>query len=204
MSELIQSNFSGPMLVPSVLLGLVCLYWLFVILGAFDMELIDFDFDLDIEGGESVFDIGFVSLRFLNLGDVPLMIWGSLFSLSFWFVSALAVERLAEGASVNSWAIVLGSGLIAVVVTKVLTNPLRGKFSTKPPNTLAELMGQTCVVTAETTESFGQAKLCTEAAPLLLNIRTHEGTLTKGTMVRIVDFDQENHLYYVSNSDLEG
>jgi len=203
MSELLQTYFTGPMLVPSGLLALVCLYWLFVILGAFDIELFDFDLDLDVDGG-SISDLGLISLRFLNLGDIPLMIWGSVFSLSFWVVTALAVNRMAFDAAANPWVIVPGSALIAVVVTKVLTNPLRGRFTSKPPNPVAELLGKTCVITALTTEKFGQAEYRTEAAPLLLNVRTHEGTLAKGTMVRIVDFDQEHHLYYVSGSDLEG
>lgn len=99
--------------------------------------------------------------------------------------------------------IVLGCGFLAVLVTKVVTNPLRGKFSVKEPNTLEELLGRECTITVDTTEKHGQANVPSDGAPLLLNVRTHEGTLTKGTTVRIVDFDQETHLYYVSNSDLE-
>ncbi|QDT47814.1 hypothetical protein Pan258_18520 [Symmachiella dynata] len=200
--ETLQTYFSGPMLVPSVLLGLVCLYWLFVILGAFDIEL--FDFDIDVGAGDgSIFDVGLVSLKFINLGDVPLMIWGSVFSFAFWILTALVVERPDVGGNLHPWMIVLGCGFLAVLVTKVITNPLRGKFSVKEPNTLEELLGRECTITVDTNEKHGQANVPSDGAPLLLNVRTHEGTLTKGTTVRIVDFDQETHLYYVSNSDLE-
>ena len=204
MWESIQPYFSGPLLIPSVLLGLISLYWLFVILGALDIELFDFDFDaeLGVEDG-SVFDLGLMSLRFLNLGDVPLMIWASVFSFTFWLAAVLATDYADPQAAVSDWVVVLGSSLLAVFATKVLTIPLRGKFSAEPPNPVEKLIGRTCVITAETTEKHGQAELTTDATPLLLNVRTHEGTLAKGTMVRIVDFEQEKSLYYVSNSDLE-
>lgn len=100
MMETLQTYFSGPMLVPSVLLGLVCLYWLFVILGAFDIEL--FDFDIDVGAGDgSIFDVGLVSLKFINLGDVPLMIWGSVFSLAFWIMTtrSLSIDPMSAGIS---------------------------------------------------------------------------------------------------------
>jgi len=203
MLENLQAYFSGPMLIPSGLLALACVYWLFVILGAFDIDLFDFDLDFDVDDG-SALDLGLVPLRFLNLGDIPIMIWGSLFSLSFWFVAALTFNQWADRAAENPWSIVLGSGFIALIATKLLTNPLRGKFTTKPPNTVEDMLGRECRLTAETTDTFGQAEVTTDAAPLRLNVRTHEGTLAKGTTVRIVDFDQEKHVYFVSGSEGEG
>ncbi len=200
MWETVQTYFSGPMLVPSALLALVLLYWLFVILGAFDMDVLDIDADLDI-GGDSIFGIGFVALRFLNIGDVPIMVWSSVFGLSFWIITAMVVRLFADGISASPVVAVIGSGLVAMFLSKLITNPLRGKFNAKEPNTVADLMGQTCVITAETNKQYGQAEIRTSAAPLLLNVRTLEGTLAKGTQAKIDDFDAENHLYYVSGSE---
>ncbi len=164
MTEFLQPYISGPMLVPSIVLGLVCLYWLFVILGAFDLEL--FDFDLDLDGGDgSAFDVGLVSLKFLNLGDVPLMIWVSVFGLAFWILTALVVENPNVGLNARPWIIVLGCAFLAVVVTKFLTNPLRGRFTVKEPNTVAEMMGRECTISADTDQNHGQATVQTKAAP---------------------------------------
>ncbi len=80
MSEFLQSCFEWPTLPASVLMVICMLYWLSVILGLMDFDLLDFDLDFEI-GTESpsILDFGFIGLRFLNLGEVPVMLWMSIF-----------------------------------------------------------------------------------------------------------------------------
>jgi hypothetical protein len=81
---------------------------------------------------------------------------------------------------------------IALVLTKLFTQPLRGKFDAEEPNAAADLIGQSCrIVTSEVNERFGQAEYATEGAPLKLNVRTRRAELTKGDAAVIVDFDPE-------------
>jgi len=95
---------------------------------------------------------------------------------------------------------------IAVVLTKVFTQPLRGKFDAEEPNPAANLLGQQCrVLTSEVTEHFGQAEYPTEAAPLKINVRTREARpLSKGDAAVIVDFDPEKNIYFVERVKAEG
>ena len=86
--EFLETSFSGTSMPASLFLSLVLVYWLFVILGALDLELFDFDLDVDADVDlGSVLNVGLVPVRFLNLGRVPLMLWVSLFSLSWWGLS---------------------------------------------------------------------------------------------------------------------
>ncbi len=199
MSELIKLSFSGPFLPATVLLVLVLFYWLLVILGASDTDT--FDFDLDFEPDTSfdqILSVGFWPLKSLNLGQVPLMVWMSVFGLALWGLM-IFIDRntpMLTGEDV-AWVYVRNVGL-ALLVTKLLTNPLRGQFDVVEPRKASELIGQTCeVTTPEVTELSGQAIYKTEAAPLLLNVRSFGDCPVKGDAVEIIEFDPVKNIYFV-------
>lgn len=206
MEELLQACFAWPTWPASVLLLLVGLYWLFVILGAVDFELLDFDFEMDVDADGSVLDLGFVPFRWLNLGSVPVMLWVSIFTLIAWMTSRLIDSPEPHASfvfSTDGQAILRDFG-IAAIATKFITNPLRGKFDPVEPNRAEDLIGNTCVITtSEVTESFGEAQFSTDGAPLKLIVRTAEGKLSKGDIAEIVDFTSEKNIYYVKKSDRE-
>ena len=63
MTEFFETCASGPVLPASVLLTLVCIYWLTVIVGAVGMDAFDFDLDFDFAFfGGIIFD-DIISLR---------------------------------------------------------------------------------------------------------------------------------------------
>ncbi len=64
----------------TVLLGIILVFWVFVILGFFDVEMLDFD-----PG-----DMG----EFLNFGKVPFSVWLSCFSIQAWFYSMIINHTL--------------------------------------------------------------------------------------------------------------
>ena len=199
MKEFFDACVTGPVLPASVFLALVSVYWLMVIVGAVGPDFLDLDFDLEADADlGSLLGVGAVSFRFLNLGTVPSMIWMSAFALSFWSVAILLqspAEDLASG-----WEMVLVVGrnaLISLIPTKLLTQPLRGKFDSEPPNPDKGMVGRPGVVVSIVTTTNGQVEIETGGAPLVLHARTTEGEIAKGDPIVIVDYDSETRIFEV-------
>jgi len=207
MRAMLETCISGPVLPATILLGIVTFYWLMVIIGSLDLQL--FDFDLDFDGDvdpEGVLGAGMVGLRFLNLGRIPLMLWMSVFALSFWFVSMLWYDSSYAANATTASLVVLRNAAIGVVMTKVLTQPLLQLIDKTRTLSAYDLVGQVCVISTDEVndEKKGQAKLGTEASPLLLNVRGRGAKLVKGDLAKIVEFDPNQHIYYVQKADSEG
>lgn len=208
MQEFVNACFSGPALPASILLILVSIYWLFVIVGALDFDLFDFDFDADMDADGEVLSVGFVTLRFLNLGEVPLMLWMSVFALSLWTLTMGLAAYFEPAESAHAFwpsALVFARNAgVAVLLTKLITQPLRGRFDPVEPNRAKDLIGRICTITtSEVSQTAGQARYETEAAPLLLNVRSGEGTLARGDLAEIIDYDTEQHVYFVRSANRE-
>ncbi|MCA9121813.1 MAG: hypothetical protein H6822_07010 [Planctomycetaceae bacterium] len=203
MSELIETAFTPTVMPATVLLLVVSLYWSIAVFGGLGLDLLDFDLDFDADfDADSVFDsimsAGAVTLRFLNIGQLPINIWISVFAIAFWTISML--WRSPEGATavLTIVAMVVRNGAVALLPTKVLTQPLRGKFEPIEPKEAADLIDHVGVVTtAEVTPRGGQARFDSAASPLLLNVRSAQTVLAKGEQVRIVDYDSASQIYTV-------
>ena len=208
--DYLEICFSGANLPATALLILAIMYWLAAILAGLDFEFLDFDFDFDgnADLGEGV-GMGAVLLRSLNLGSVPLAIWGSVLALSWWLISMLLDRFLDDPAVREDWFYALQYTVrnlaLAVLMTKIVTQPLRGRFEAEEPNPAAKLLGTRCVVsTREVTDRFGQAEYETEAAPLKINVRARgETMLRKGDSALIVDYDAEKNIYFVESEESE-
>lgn len=219
LSDFLLICFSGANLPASVLLVGMILYCLLAIVVGLDFDLgIDVDVDLDVDADAdfdvdadpsvgSTLGLGFVVLRFFNIGRVPLMMWAGVFTLSYWLVSML-FDRLVDDRACREQLFyaaqyAIRNLAVAVVATKIFTHPLRDRFSAKEPNRLVDLMGQQCAITTtEVTDSFGQAEYTTEATPLRLNVRAKETPLSKGDIAVIVGYDKEKRVYFVKKADL--
>lgn len=199
MNDLVNLYFQWPVLPFSVLLCFIMGYWLLVILGGLDMDVLDIDLDLDADINASVTDLGLLGLKWLNLGEVPFMVWFSLVVLTSWLVTMI-FDRGMENPTLQDHAIAIARSLgIGIFTAKILTNPLRGKLRFKEPHTVSDMLGRTCsVVSSEVTTQFGIAVCQVEdGAPLRLNVRTLEGSIVKDAIVQIIDFAPETGLYYV-------
>jgi hypothetical protein len=211
--DYLQVCFSGANLPATALLLVAVMYWLLAIIAGLDLDILDLDLDFDGEGDlGDMAGIGVVVLRFLDIGTVPLVIWVSVLALTWWLVSMLldrALDSVYHPELRETWFYAIQWTIrnlaIALVLTKVLTQPLRGKFEAEEPHPAEDLLGQQCrVITSEVTERFGQAEYPTEAAPLKINVRTRAPTpLGKGDLAVIVEFDQEKNLYFVERVKAE-
>lgn len=204
MDRVLENSVQWPTFPLTVLLLVCCLYWLIVILGFFDVDVFDLDLDMEAEFDlGSPAGIGFYSLKFLNLGKVPLMLWASIFALSGWLASML-LDHTPRPDTTAAIAAAIGRSVgVALVATKLLTTPLKGRFDQTPLPQASDFIGCDCTITSMTaTADFGQATLDTQAAPLRLNVRTRGETIPAGSTGRIVDYDPETNTYVVGATDV--
>ncbi|MCD0462900.1 OB-fold-containig protein [Roseiconus lacunae] len=162
--------------------------------------------DLDVsQGGLAGLMTGFgaMTIRLTNFGRVPLIIWFGVFTIVFWAVS----YGLWHGFDSSHYAATLlptllctiRNGVIAIAATKLVTQPIVGKFDPQPGYDRDRVLGGTCEISSlSASPAFGQAKFRTNAAPLLLNVRTTGAEIPKGTEVRIIDFDPSRRIYTVT------
>lgn len=206
MEQFIHDCFSWPTLPATVLLLCVSFYWMLMTFGAVGLDFLDLDLDvdmdadLDVDMDVSVLQLGFVPLRFLNIGAVPTMLWISVFSLSAWLTARLWNSPPPHDSfqwPTDAMALLRNAG-VAVMLTKLITQPLRGRFDPVEPNRAETLIGRTCTVTTmEVTDRFGEARLATDGAPLQLKVRCDAGRLCKGDEAVIVEFKSEGNLFFV-------
>lgn len=211
-AEISDRFLTWPTLPFSVLLLLMTVYWLIVSLGflafdALDFDL-DFDADVDIDPGAhpSLLDLGFLPLKWLNLGAVPLMIWGSVFTLVAWVIARWLNAGNAHEQFVfaSDTQIIMRDAALAAFATKFLTNPLRGIFDYEEPNKLETMLGKTVrVTTSRVDETFGEVEYTTDGAPLRLNARTKGATLSKDDPARLIGYDEEKKVYLVEAASAE-
>lgn len=225
MIELLESSIAGVNILPTALVVVSMLYWLFVLTGVIGFDLFDFDLDVDADvpdlgdvgdidtdvdvdvdaapgGLSSAFSFGAIALKFLNIGRVPLMVWGSVFALAFWSIAVLWDKPVNHETWSQELLILLRNGALAVVAAKLFTQPLRGHFDDIEPQRARDLVGRECsVITPHVTEKSGQARFHTGEAPLLLNVRARGTQLEKGDVAIIVEYDANQGIYYVEKAE---
>ena len=203
MQAFFEKCISGPTLPATILAGFSMLYWLLVIAGTADLDSFDIDLDIDMDGDAgSLVSVGLVPLRFLNLGRVPLMLWLSIFALTMWMISMVLDHNPAPATPLLEFQAFVRNTVLALVAAKLLTNPLRDRFDPVEPDSAAQLIGRTCeiVSTQVTAAHIGQARLITEAAPLLLNVRaaTAEQPLARGDAAVITAYETDRNTFLVA------
>ncbi len=181
-------------------------------LGAVDIDLpgadinLDGDVDLDIDGAGSAAELGGVGLlaaRWLNIAKVPLLLWCGVFSIGWWFISAMLwvtvdVYFFSPPGWLWSTLLVIRNVAIAVLATKFITGPMCKWFESERL-TAASIVGQECSISSlEATPDFGQVKFKTNGSPLLLNVRTDGPHLAQGARVWITHYDAKRRVYIVS------
>ncbi len=193
-----DSIFVGPIWPASVLVLLVVGYLVLALLGAVDFD--GPDLTLEGDGWES---IGASTLRWFNLGTIPIILWAGCFAVFNWLVAYglwyFYEATRYEPTLLNSALLATRNAVIAVFITKFVTKPLVPYLADSPTYSEETIIGQRCVISSgEATPTFGQAKFLTDGAPLLLNVRTDGPHLTKGSTAVIAAYDPTKRLYTVT------
>lgn len=177
MTEFLNAILAFPTVVFTIPLGVVVVYWLFVLLGALDIDLLG-DADLDGHGhadvhldghghghvhadghghGHDSADHGDADaehaggvagvIQSLGLGGVPVTLMLSILILAAWAFCLTALELFGRGPSWVSLAAPLGALALAVPVTGLLIRPLRRFFVTPAATQHRDLIGKICTIT---------------------------------------------------------
>lgn len=189
----------------SVLLVAAILYWLLVILGALDIDLLHLHIGAHGDGtGDGHVDSdphpgplsGF--LEFLSIGKVPLTVILSLLVFVGWSASMCLALPLAL-----PWPLVFAGGLaVAIPVTGFVCRPLRAVFTALDHGVDAgiSLLGREARITSAVCDaSFGTATCDVGEAEVLLRVLASRPELVfhRDDVVVIADHDADRDVYLV-------
>src|SRR6478735_4776448 len=229
MNEVVRLALSFPGVVYTVLLGVVLVYWLFVVLGA--IHLGDGSADGHFDGlGDQGADVGDVGLggeaadgadggdgdgsavaaliHALHLRSVPATVVFSLIITFSWLGCVVAMQLVSRSAApaahgLLGWLVLVGSPILALPLTSWSARPLAKVFVQRRGTSHADLIGKTCVVrTGTVTSSFGEASLEDGGAGLVLRVRVdRQLPVKRGDQMLIVEWDPERESFLVEPLD---
>ncbi len=195
MREFLEACFFPWTLPFTVLLVLIALYWLFLILGAVDLEFLDPlipDIDADDAGG-----LFGPLLHWLGIGSVPVMILLSFFIFIGWAISLIANAAVnADGSPIVGLLLLLPNLAVSLFLAGLIARPFGRLFK---PETHQRILYSIGVATTSTvTADFGQVEIPARGAPILINARTAgDAVLHKGDRVIVYDKDDDKGVYFV-------
>lgn len=222
MSEFLTAILAFPTVLFTLPLGVVLLYWLLVLLGALDLEILDFGGHggpgaeggllggdghgldghghggLDGHGGDG--HAGFLDV--LGLGGVPATFALSVLVFLAWVLCLTASEALdVEGGLAGAGTAALSLG-VALPLAALAVRPLRRFFLTDRAIENRSLVGKVCTVaTLRVDERYGQAEIADGGAGLLVQVRsTHpDNGLRRGDQAIVYEYRDE--VFWVSPLD---
>jgi hypothetical protein len=229
-NELVEASLQFPTVLFTIVLGIVLVYWLFVLLGALDVDLFGGDVDVDITGaakgigdvltggakggaeafhadadagGDAHGDVDGGGLwHGLGLGDVPVTISVSLIVMVGWCGSLLATHYVAGSAGWQRVAVLVLAIVVALPIAALLVRPLAPVFAVKEGKSNADYIGHGCTITTGSVDdNFGQATIEDGGTVLVIQVRCGErGKLARGDKALIIEFDQARQAYVVEPS----
>lgn len=219
MNELVEASLSFPTVVFTIALGIALFYWLFVLLGALDIDLLgggdaagdgigDAGGDAggggdghdggDLDGGHGVWSA-------LGLGSVPLTISVSVILLVCWCGSLLAMHYLGRVTALGSSsllpvAVLLGVLIVGLPLAGLLVRPLAPVFRMSPGKSQDDYVGHLCTIsTGYVDAKFGQAVVEDKGGTVMdIQVRCdREGVLARGHKALILEYDRGREAYVV-------
>ncbi|GAB3234516.1 hypothetical protein GCM10027447_31700 [Glycomyces halotolerans] len=208
MSEFLDIALSFPPIVFTFGLIVVVVYWITVIVGALDVDIVDFgtDSDAEVEAGGSFWSaFGFGAVPF----TVVLSLWITLGWIvtvlgTTWVISADDVFVPSAASGIATLVAAIGVGMLGA---KLLSKPLSKIFADAPATGHRDLIGKVCIVrTGTVTTDSGQAELTEDDGTVhLINVRRspHEppgiddGLFVRHSKLVIFDYDEDDKVFLV-------
>lgn len=209
MSEFFDTVLSFPTVLFTFLLVVVAAYWLLVVLGGADVDLLDADVDVDVDAdGEPEGALAGL-LASLGLHGVPITVSLSVIVVVAWFVSLVGTVLVGDGDGAGIVALLLGVLVVALVVAwsiaRAIAVPLRRVFSAQRPDRRSDFVGKICTIrTAHVTNAYGQAEVRADdgsTATIQVRTETLDDTLVAGTRALVHGYDVDGEHFWVSHVD---
>lgn len=212
MNELVDASLQFPTVVFTISLGIILVYWAFVLLGALDIDLLGSDADVDMHAdfhghvhsdhagdGDLDADADGGMWHGLGLSDVPLTISISVIVLVAWCGSLLTSYYVIGPVTWERALVLVGALVLALPIAAVLVRPLAPIFKIKEGKSNTDYIGHTCTITTgRVDDSFGQATLEDGGTVHAITVRCDRGgKLARGDRALIIDFDRNRQAYVV-------
>lgn len=198
---------SFPTVIFTLLLILCMLYWVVAVLGLVDLDILDIDFDGDVDAADSIeaqTGLAGLLLKF-GLAGVPLTITLTILSLIGWLISyylsyllktMLPDNWLLSLLSIPAFLVVL---VVSILITAQIIKPIRNLYAKLNVDETKHILGQTVVVRSSVVNAErGEALMNDGGAGILLNVRAFKGAeFSKGDNVVVIEKLDESNLYRV-------
>jgi hypothetical protein len=215
MDIFLQNIVTFPVVIFTVLLGIVLIYWILAFIGAADVEMFDIDvdadidLDLDIDAGADIDANGLNGLAGLlmnwGLSGIPVTVVISLLVTLSWAISYLIVSLVFPLIPFEWLKVLVGivlliiSFALSIPITAILIRPLKKFFTSHDAVKKSSLIGLECVIkTGQVTLDFGQAELEDGEAGMILDVRANDAYgIKKGDVVLLVEYNEDDESYLV-------
>lgn len=221
---LIEAAQQFPTVVFTIGLGICLIYWLFVLIGALDIDLFG---DADISGaGKAIGDVAGAGKGIgdvagagkaagdhdvdldtggiwggLGLSRVPITISVSTIFLVCWCISLIAMHYVPDMLGNASWVqytMLPATLIVGLPIAGLLVRPLGGVFELKEGKSNRDYVGHTVTVTTgKVDDNFGQGTVEDGGTVLVIPIRCDKAGLSRNDKALIIDFDTERQAYVV-------
>lgn len=222
MNELLEASLRFPTVIFTIGLGIALVYWVFVLLGALDIDLFgSAEASGAAKGGAEALK-GIKGLadpgggghggvdgdggvwHTLGLASVPITISFSVIMLLGWVMSLLGMRY--AGAAVGDLAgwlpalMMMAVLIVAVVLGGVVLRPLGPFFEIQTGKSNRDYVGSTCTITTgRVDDDFGQATIEDGGTVLVIPVRCDRAdALGRGAKALVIDFDRAREAYLVA------
>lgn len=194
---MLKYAITGVNIIPTVLLGLVVLYWIIAIVGVLDFDFLDIDIDTSDSAGPF-----YAILVFLNVAELPFMLVLSILILNFWIISMLLYYLpIIQGGLING-LLFIPVIIVSIIITKYEVIPLKGifKYSNMQDNMGNEATEQLCTLMCQVNNGrLGQAKIKRDGASIVINVKSEydKESFDKDEVAFVSRKDTDKNIYYI-------
>ncbi|ONI82416.1 hypothetical protein ALI22I_40705 [Saccharothrix sp. ALI-22-I] len=182
MGQFFAAALGFPVVVLTVLLVIVIVYWLLVAVGVADADWVE-----------------------LDIGGAPVTVGVSLLIAFSWFASLAGTVLFTPSSTLVGAAVLAGALVVGLVLTRLIMTPLKRLFPADLPASRLDFVGRPCVIrTGRVTRTFGQAEVtAADGSSALVQVRQPgQDPMTAGTTALIFDYDADGEFFWVASLEI--